>query len=355
MTPEGEPRFLCGVQHVRAVAGHGGQAVLQQLQEWRFNLLAADADPSFLGHGLPHLAPLALRRADDEAIRTGGALLPDVFDPRFAARCAERVAAVNSGRGLAGYVSDVSLAWAQPPADGSPPARPTLLQVCLGLDARYAAYHAAWEFVLAPHAGDVAALGRAWQVALPNKETLRLMTREEQPLTSPGYLADHARFTREFAQRYFRIAAAAVRQADPGRLFLGAPVRRDAPPEIREAAVAHVDVWMTDGPPAEVAAPVLVVDVDWSDAGVAPDPGHPGLSPLERMHRRGRAFLERCAAHPAVVGYTWAEHVQGDRLTEAPFARGLLYEDGSVAHEHVQPLAAFNAGADALRRAAGAA
>ena len=344
--PEQRPFFGCGVERVRTVGASGVQSLLLQVQEWRFNLLAADADPAFHGRGVPHLISLELRRSAENPIRVGGANLPDVFDPRWSARCVERVAAINSGRGLAGYVSDLELRWAQPPADGSTPTRPSLLQLCLALDARFAAYHAAWEFALAPYGGELGALARAWEVSLPNKETLRQLTIDEQPLGTDGYLRDQDRFTREFAQRYFRAVAEAVRQADPGRLYLGAPVAAGENAEVRRAAAAHAHVLMTDAPPAESAGPVFVTGFNWD--AVVDDPP-PGASAFEHRIQQGRQQLEALATHPAVIGYSWREHVQGDRLEEAPFARGLLYDDGSVAHEHVQPLAAFNAHAAALR------
>src|SRR5690606_24233679 len=104
--------------------------------------------------GIPHLESLELRRAEHPLIHVGAAQLPDVYDLRWPAVCAARVAAVNAGPGLAGYLSDRQLGWAQPALDGSAPTRPTLLQLCLSLDPRFSAYHAAWEFVLAPRGGD---------------------------------------------------------------------------------------------------------------------------------------------------------------------------------------------------------
>ena len=72
------------------------------------------------------------------------------------------------------------------------------------------------------------------------------------------------------------------------------------------------------------------------------------LSALERMHREGRAALEALLRQPTTVGYFWSEYRAGERATEAPFGRGLLYEDGLPAMEHVQPLAAINRAARSL-------
>jgi hypothetical protein len=355
VTPDGAPSVLRGVQRVQAPfsGAPGGRAILAQLDSWGFNALGAEAQPEFFGRGLPHLEPLELRRAAPATIRVGRAHVPDVFDPRWPEACVSRVATMNTARrDLIGYVSDSGLGWAQPPADGSVPARPTLLQLCLGLDPSFAAYHAAWEFVLAPRGGELAALNRAWGVALPNKETLRQLTSDEQPIATPGYLLDHARFTREFAQRYFRAAAAAVHQADPGRLFFGTPITGIMPAEVRESAAAHVDVLLTDTAPAGAGGgPVVVTDFDWTPFAqqepASDEP--PGLSALEQMHRRGREALEMLAAHPSVIGYLWGSYAGGERVDEAPFGRGLVYADGSIAHEHVQPLKAINARMTTIR------
>jgi hypothetical protein len=335
---------VCGVPGVARVGTGSGQSGLAQLAAWGFNLLGPGTAAECAGRGIPHLETLEMRRAEHPLIRTGGAELPDVFDPRWGDTCRNRVAAVNAGRELAGYVSDTELGWAQPPVNGSVPVRPTLLQLCLSLDPRFAAYHAAWEFVLAPRAGEWAALNRAWGLALPNRETLRQMTQEDHVLATPGYLLDHARFTREFAQRYFRGVAAAVKAADPGRLFLGAPVSHLAPAEIRDAAVAHVDVLMTDAVAGGGGGgAMLIVGHTWlplADAAEA-DEEWP-LSRLERMHRRGRASLLNLIRHPHVIGYLWKTYAAGDRVDHAPFGGGLVYSDGSIAHEVVEPLAAIH-------------
>src|SRR5205823_5759356 len=97
-----------------------------------------------------------------------------------------------------------------------------LLQICLSLEPGFAAYHAAWEFVLALHGGKLAALARAWGTPLANKEVVRELTRAEQGIATRGYLRDAARWTREFARRYFTTTAEAIRAADPHHLVLGA-------------------------------------------------------------------------------------------------------------------------------------
>ncbi|HEY0947543.1 MAG TPA: hypothetical protein VGD81_19830 [Opitutaceae bacterium] len=352
VAPDGSPFFGCGIEGVRRI--EGGPAVrgaVARLRGWHFNLLSAGSAVEFRGLGLPHLESLELRRAGDVLFRLGGAQLPDVFDPRWPAACVARVANVSATRDLIGLVTDAELGWAQPSAGGAEP-RPSLLQICLSLDPRYAAYHAAWEFVLAPRGGELATLARAWRLVLPNRESLRQWTHEARAIATPGYLEDNARFTREFAQRYFRIAAAAVRDQLPGRLIFGAPCAV-LPRGVRESLASWSDVDLATAPVSGAERPVFVMGFNWTASAATAVAAEPdSLSPLERMLRRGRSALEALVADPAVVGYSWSDYAQGDFLRDAPLSRGLLYENGWPAHQHVQPLASINARAEASRRAA---
>jgi hypothetical protein len=333
---------------------------LARLRRWNFNTLGAWTTTEFFDRGLPYTEILDFRRASERAFRLGPANLPDVFDPRWAEDCdrwaAEVCAPRAESRQLIGYFTDHALGWAQD-AEGAP-VRPTLLQLCLSLEPAHAAYHAAWEFVLAPHGGDFEALMRAWGVAWPNKAALRQLTQDEVALATPGYREDQARFSREFARRYFAVTAEAVRRHDPQHLVLGCRFMEPLPgPDILQACVApHVDVASLacerrgvrsaiDRLHAATGRPVLLGEFSWSgeefQRGEAEDEPA-GLSGLERMLRRGRAALEEAAQAPALTGYAWNRWVQGDPADLPPFASGLVYQNDLPAHEHVEPLAALN-------------
>lgn len=334
--------------------------VLRRLRSWNFNTLGAFATEEFFDRGLPYMEQLDFRRASEHGFRMGPANLPDVFDPRWVDDCERWAAQVceprRESRGLIGYFTDHALGWAQEGEIGA--GRPTLLQLCLSLEPAYAAYHAAWEFVLAPHAGDFEALCEAWGVKWTNKEALRQMTQEEVAVATNGYREDQARFSREFARRYFSVTAAALRRHDPNHLNLGCRFGEGVPgAEILQACVApQVDVVSflavrrdlgstIDALQRATASPVIAGEFSWSGEDFVRGelPGEPeGLSALERMHRRGRATLEQLARHPAVVGYAWNRWVQGDPAEIPPFASGLVYQNDLAAHEHVEPLAAIN-------------
>jgi hypothetical protein len=192
--------------------------------------------------------------APGAAIHLQGVHLPDVFDPGWSQTCAARAAGVcRPGLGdarLVGWLTDPDLHWRQS-AGGLP--RPALLQVCLSLEPKFAAYHAAWEFVLAAHGGDLEAVSAAWETPVPNRESLRQLTHGDQVLSGAGFLHDDAHFTREFARLYFASAVAAIRAADPAHLVI-ASIPSDSPAAVGEIAASLADL-LARGPIPSPARP----------------------------------------------------------------------------------------------------
>ena len=290
-------------------------------------------------------------------IHAPGVRLPDVFDPAWPAlayrRAEEACAPWAEQREVLGWLADDALDWGA----ATEPGRPSLLQVCLSLEPGFAAYHAAWEFVLALHAGRLADLGKAWGLPLSHREAIRECTRNDQALASRGYLRDQARWLGEMAQRYFLSTATAIRAHAPRHLLLGARERRsgvgvEAMAPVRTAgAFPLVDVpwipWREIGP--ATSGPVFAGDFTW----VARDfldssRGAASLTSVERMLRRGRASLRRLVTHPAVVGYAW--ECWRDRPGERPpFAGGLVHVDGGEAREHTELVADMNRRVATLR------
>jgi len=338
------------------------RAALQRLRHWQVNTLGPWAEPALAGSGLYATALADFRHAGGPVIHAHGVSLPDVFDSGWAASCdlhAQKVTASWEGSpGFIGTFTDDALGWGAPRPD-----RPSLLQVCLSLEPGFAAYHAAWEFVLAPHAGNLADLGRAWSVDLPNKEVIRQRTLEERPLATAGYLRDHERFAREVAHRYFKATAAALRRHDPHHLVLGC--RFAEPPGatvLAECVYPQVDVvsWHCHGPDfalhAEIYAssagmPLLLTSFGLSNERfrAAPFKIHSGPTRLERMLRDGRRALAAACAHPAVIGYEWARWAdEADEIP--PFGAGLVHVDDREAVEHTELFAQINARAERLRK-----
>jgi agarase len=356
--------WVKAVHGVRHAAAQGDGALPRdsaaRLRGWSFNAVGAGGDGAGWEDGLPFMALADFCSA--APILTGAGLrLPDVFAPQWpeSARvhAAKMCAPLAENRNVIGWVTDDALGWAQPSAPG----RPTLLQLCLSLEPSFAAYHAAWEFVLALHGGRLETLARAWGVTFANKEVVRELTRAEMGLTTRGYLRDEARWTRECARRYFTTTAAAIRAADPNHLVLGC--RFSGPvgaPVLAECVYPAVDVAMPDWRelPAIVDGPglnpVFAGDVSWTTADFLKLPTAARvlrLTSVEWMLRRGRSALERAARHPAIVGYVWRQW-QDESSEQPPFAQGLVHLNGAEAREHTELLAEFNSRAESLRRGA---
>ena len=397
LDPDDRPFFCRAVHGVRASApatNEGGAApfaavdAATRLRAWGFNAVGAGGDGAGRDDGLAYFASVDFCRAV-ALIQAPGARLPDVFDsdwPRRATTHALEVCApLARERGLIGWLADDRPGWAQPEATAvlragaAPEARPTLLQICLSLEPAFAAYHAAWEFVLALHGGKLESVARAWGAPLANKEVVRERTRAEQGFASRGYLRDHSRWTREFARRYFTSTAAAIRAADQHHLVLGCRFGGPVGEPVRvECAAPAVDVALLDwrelpavhpagsagAGPADASAvgigrpglggPVLAGDFCWADekffGGQTAGSRAHGFTAVERMLRRGRAAFARTARHPAVVGYVWPQWLD-EPGEQPPFARGLVHGNGAEAREHTELLADLNARAESLRRA----
>lgn len=359
--PDGNPCLLRGVHGVRRPPSQTDGVLpadpAAQLRRWGFNAVGLGPDGTARDDGLPYLASVEFVRASP-VIVAPGVRLPDVFSPEWPRQAAALASEVCSGsaadRQLVGWVTDGQLEWGQ----AGEPGRPSLLQVCLSLEPGYAAYHAAWEFVLALHAGKLDTLSRAWGVAVSNKEVVREFTRSEQGLATPGYLRDELRWAREFARRYFTVTAASVRAADPHHLVLGCRFAgRAGAAVLAECAYPAVDVALLDWRDVPSAGPgplqpVLAGDVGWAVEALPPllASARPRrLTTFERLLRRARTSLDRLARHPGVVGYFWAQW-QDEPAEQPPFARGLIHLNGSEAREHTEVLAAFNQRAEALHR-----
>lgn len=353
LDPAGQPFFFRGVNGVEAVEG-SPEDPTARLRRWGFNALGAGSEPALRADGWPFVATVDFAPAGN-LIRAGGVRLPDVFDPEWPKAAGARAGEVCpplAGRSeLVGWITDDRLGWSQSATDS----RPGLLQCCLSLEPSFAAYHAAWEFVLALHGGRVEALAKAWGHPIPNKETVRELTRSEQGLATRGYVRDDARWSREFARRYFALTAAAIRAHDPHHLIFGCRFGgRAAPAVLAECVYPAVDApWIDlDDLPFMAPGPLVAGDFSWVDPRFIQEPGarRPrGLTAVERMLRRGRTALERATRQPAVAGFAWSEWRDGPG-EQPPFARGLTHGNDAEAREHTELLTDINARADQLRR-----
>ncbi len=351
--PEQGALFVAGLAGVERTVG--SQPAISQVRGWGFNLLVPPVADGFCSRGLPHLVALDLARAGDCVIRHCGVVLPDVFDQRWTEAVTQRAGVVTATAGVAGYLVDQDLRWGGDAVAGEPLPRPALLQVCLSLDPTHAAYHAAWEFVLATRPGGLSDLVRDWGIRLPNKESLRQQTADDVVIDTPGFRVDQDRFLREFSQRYHRTVSEAMRVADASRMWLCAPLTPATPAIVRANAASLAGVVPVTAPGLGGGrAPELLwqVDgVDWGRQRRAVDPV--AMSALERQLARTRETLLAWCEQPQVVGYVWARHAGGDLSADGPASTALVDDNGRVNEARVAPLAAFNAKATAVRSAVG--
>src|SRR5687767_888908 len=362
--PQGAPFFLRGIHGVHAAGGQNEGALPRdaaaRMREWGFNALGCSGESALREDGLPFLASAELCDAG-QVIVAPGVRLPDVFDPQWPqqamARAVQVCGALMQSRELIGWVTDDSLEWAHPSAAG----RPSLLQLCLSLEPNFAAYHAAWEFVLAHHGGRLDLVAQAWNAALANKEVVRELTRAEEGLGTRGYLRDDARWTGEFARRYFTTTAAAIRQADSNHLVFGCRFRRSpAAAVMMESVYPAIDVTLahwTELPAlgSSPLEPVLADGVNWVAEDflrLPPNRRIRRLTTFEHMMRKARVTMDRVARHPAVVGYVWGRW-QDEPGEQPPFASGVVHANGTDAREHTELLAQFNQRAENMHRGPG--
>ncbi|MEO6875482.1 MAG: hypothetical protein ABI222_11750 [Opitutaceae bacterium] len=350
---DGQPFFLRAVNEVQGADGlpHDPAA---RLRTWGCNALGVGSDAALREDGLPWVGTVAFCTAGAQ-IHLAGARLPDVFDPEWPMAAANRAGEVClpwcERRDLIGWITDNRPGWAQP----GPAGRPALLQICLSLEPSFTAYHAAWEFVLALHGGRLEALARAWgHPAIRNKENVRELTRAEQGIVTRGYARDDARWSQEFARRYFALTAAAIRAHDPHHLIFGCRFgMRMSAAVLTQCVSPAVDVpWIDLDDLAQLPdGPVVAGDFTWVDPRFFGAPGARrarGLTTVERMLRRGRTVLERAARHPAVVGYAWSRW-RDDAGEQPPFAGGLVHVNDIEAREHTELLTDLNARLRVLR------
>ena len=246
--PQGRDAYLAGVDHVKW-QGHGcartgrnvfrettkrkygtkaawEKATLARLKEWGFNLLGAGCDEDLRGRGMGHTIYLDIGgrmahaggmkaiRANPGDVPCGG--FPNVFDSSWPETCArvarEMCTPHRNDSALVGYFIDNELAWW---GDGRFDLECGLFDQVASLPAGHSARQALDAFLS----------GRG--EALPD------VSRETK-------LA----FLRQAAERYFSVAAAAIRAADPNHLVMGCRFAgvNGAHAAVWEAAGRHCDV-----------------------------------------------------------------------------------------------------------------
>lgn len=347
LDPQSRPVFVAAL-----VEGDDRGPTEAQAREWGFSarVRVKERRDETVSHAVPRLITLHLSDGGP-VIHSGGARLPDVFDPRWHQHAHEQAqrgcAPWLEDPDIMGWRPDDSLEWAWSEPEG----RPTLLQLCLSLEPSHAAYHAAWEFALALHEGSFERMSAAWQVPLTNKEMLRSWTQEERGIDSPGYQADHRLWSEQFIIRYCAIVGSLLRDLVPAHLRFGPLSGKGPEPEplAHQVALAF-DVRSVRWTPGAVTdepgeGPIWREGFTWATERLyGPEPGPDdlaGATRVERMLQRGRTEFARMVQDRSTLGWTWAPSEE-PLLAKTPFSSRLLRSDGMPAYEHTDQLTQLN-------------
>ena len=204
-----------------------------------------------------------------------------------------------------------------------------LLQFCLSQDRDTPAAKKAWEFVLNRHAF-LESLGKAWQINITSKETIRDLTIREEILISEIYLKDNHDFVKLWVEQYYRICTNKIRKYDPNHLILGCRWGGTPGAAVLEVEKEWADVVSRNNYRANfyelfddfyqgVDRPILNGEVStWTNHySVVRNPIEPpgGYARETRQKIRGREAMDRIFSHPGVLGYTkYRWHGKGDKL-----------------------------------------
>lgn len=313
--------------HRNMVAKYGSadkwaESATARLKDWGFNVLAAGHHPSTEHRGLPHIdfaslgAGFARREWICEPIHWTG--FPNVFSPRWERYCravARRLAEKNRGDPWClGTFIDNELEWYGK--------RGYLVDEIFRLGADHTAKIALWDWLVQRFDPDGvgAALGEGWGT----RE--RFLANTHVPEAGPALNTVRSEFLAVIAEEYFRVAATALREADPDHLVVGCRFAGQAPTEVLPAAGKYNDVFSINtyprvdlergvvaGVPRQFTEYYRVVQrpfmvTEWSfpalDAGLPCRHGA-GMR-VDTQAQKARCyeiFAEMCADLPFMVGY----------------------------------------------------
>jgi len=260
--PEGKPFFDVGTDHVnyrahwceslgyapyhRNVAAKFGSeeawaaSAIERLKAWGFNTLPAGHSPTLRHRGLPHIlfasfgTSFAKREWICEPIHWTG--FPDVFSPRWERHCrivAKRYAAESQGDPWClGTFLDNELEWYGK--------KGFLVDEVFQRGAEQPAKRALWAWLCRRY-GSLAEVNRRLNTTFADERAFLASTTVPQP--SAGLDAVREEFLVEIAQRYFGVAAGAMRRADPEHLVLGCRFAGRTPKAVLAAAGKYNDVY----------------------------------------------------------------------------------------------------------------
>jgi hypothetical protein len=201
---------------------------LERLKRWGFNTLGAGCDPALKHRGLihteflnigDHLASLGDEYDITPNERRPCSSFPNVFHPDFEAYCRYvarlRCAPNRDDPWLFGYFIDNELAWW---GRGAP--ETGLFDAVMKKGAAHSAKAALRDFLAERCDRDTDKLNAAFGTAL--KDFDALLALDALPHGTPVARDLKRAFLEHVAERYFSVAAKAIREADPNHIVMGA-------------------------------------------------------------------------------------------------------------------------------------
>jgi hypothetical protein len=260
--PDGKPFFAVGTDHVnyqahfceklgyapyhRNVEAKFGSEeawatnAIARLQAWGFNELPAGHSLSLRHRGLPHIlfgslgTTFARREWISEPKNWTG--FPDVFSPRWAGHCRFSAReAVRDSLGdpwCIGTFIDNELEWFGKQGQ--------LVDEVFHLSPRQPAKPALWQWLLRKY-GTVAEVNH--HLATDYADEAGFLAATNVPAPSAALTEVRNSFLALIAERYFSVAAKALREADPDHLVLGCRFAGSVPEPVLAAAGKYNDVF----------------------------------------------------------------------------------------------------------------
>ena len=372
-----------------------GAAAAARLARWGFNTLGAWSEETLARAGPSPLAltpvldlGMSFTRKHDARLKAERQQnFPDVFDPEFDVHVRRRANELCSQwrdeRSVIGWFIDNELTWGP---DWRGPAE--LLDLFLGLTRSAAGARTAIGWLRERHA-DIGRFNECWHTPAESWDALAALTPIEVPyrrappyqrsaadeaianradLRRAGFFTDCDAFAGVVAERYFRLARAAIKAVDPNHLVLGCRFACVPPRAVIDAAGRHCDVismncydldaGATIDAYAPAGRPCLIGEFSFrgADSGL---PNTNGAGPLlatqtERA-ARFRSYVTAALRRPTVVGYHWFEHADqpaAGRFDGENSNFGTVTIDDEVYEELTQTMASLNSEAEALHAGA---
>ena len=368
-----------------------GAAAAARLARWGFNTLGAWSEETLAraGPSLLALTPvldlgMSFTWQHDARWKTEPQQsFPDVFDPEFDAHVCRRANELCSQwrdeRSVIGWFIDNELTWGP---DWRGPAELLDLFLRLPRSTTGASVAIGW---LRERYTDIGRFNECWHTPAESWDALAALTPIEAPYRRAppyqrsaadeaianradprraGFFADCDAFAGVVGERYFRLAGAAIKAADPNHLVLGCRFACVPPRAVIDAAGRHCDVisincydldaGATIDAYAAAGKPCLIGEFSFrgADSGL-PNTNRAGPLLATQTERAAcfRSYVTAALSRPTVVGYHWFEHADqpaAGRFDGENSNFGTVTIDDEVYEELTQTMTSLNSEAEAL-------